>query len=84
MEAEVDVTLIDATLALTPRERLEQNDRVLQMIEELREGFARADEAARKAGHRATLSSSSAGSTRAEDQLVLPVLEETLRRGRGT
>jgi hypothetical protein len=50
MEPEVDVTLIDATLALTPRERLEQNDRVLQMIEELRDGFAKADDAARKAG----------------------------------
>ncbi len=50
MEPEVDVSLVAATLALTPRERLEQNDRVLQMIEELRDGFAKADDAARKAG----------------------------------
>lgn len=48
MEPEVDVSLIEATLALTPRERLEQNDRVLKMIDELREGFAKADDAARK------------------------------------
>ena len=50
MEPEVDVTLIDATLALTPKERLEQNDRMLQMIAELRDGFAKADDAAREAG----------------------------------
>jgi hypothetical protein len=52
MEPEVDVTLIDATLALTPRERLEQNDRMLRMIAELRDGFANAkpDDAARDTG----------------------------------
>jgi hypothetical protein len=50
MEPEVDVTLIDATLALTPRERLEQNDRMLQMIAELTDGLAKADDAAREAG----------------------------------
>jgi hypothetical protein len=50
MEPEVDVTLIDATLALTPQERIEQNDRVLRMIEELRDGLAKSDDAAREAG----------------------------------
>jgi hypothetical protein len=49
MQPEVDVTLIDATLALTPRERLEQNDRVLRMIAELRDGFAKPDHTAREA-----------------------------------
>lgn len=44
----VDPTLIDATLALTPEERLRQNDRMLQTIQELRDGFAtrRPDDAA--------------------------------------
>ena len=50
MAPEVDVTLIDATLALTPRERLEQNDRMLQMISELTDGLAKTDDAAREAG----------------------------------
>lgn len=36
----VDVTLIDAMLALTPEERLLQNDRMIQTIQELRDGFA--------------------------------------------
>lgn len=36
----VDLTLIDAMLALSPEERLRQNDRVLRMIQELRDGFA--------------------------------------------
>ena len=49
MEAEVDVTLIDAMLALTPAQRLEQNDRVLRMIEELRDGFAKSQHSARDA-----------------------------------
>ena len=35
----VDKTLIDALLALTPEERLRQNDRMLRSIEELRNGF---------------------------------------------
>ena len=38
----VDVTLIDAMLALTPEERLRQNDRILRTIQELRDGFAAA------------------------------------------
>jgi len=47
-----DVTLIDAMLALSPEERLRQNDRMVRVIEELRHGFAavRAHDAARKAG----------------------------------
>jgi hypothetical protein len=36
----VDVTLIDAMLALTPEERLLQNDRMIQTIQQLRDGFA--------------------------------------------
>lgn len=50
MQPEVDVTLIDATLALTLKERLEQNDRMLQMIAELRDGFAKSDDTPREAG----------------------------------
>jgi hypothetical protein len=48
----VDVTLIDSTLALSPEERLHQNDRMIRTIEELRHGFAvaRAHDAARQAG----------------------------------
>ena len=43
---EVDVTLIDAMLALTPEERIRENDRMLRAIEELRHGF----EAGRRKG----------------------------------
>jgi hypothetical protein len=50
MQFEVDVTLIEATLALTPEERLEQNDRMLQMIAELRDGFAKSKDTARETG----------------------------------
>ena len=48
----VDLTLIDAMLALTPEERLRQNDRMLRTIQELRDGFAatRPDDAARAPG----------------------------------
>lgn len=35
-----DPTLLDAFLALTPEERLRQNDRMLATIQELRDGFA--------------------------------------------
>ena len=47
-----DVTLIDAMLALSPEERLRQNDRMIRTIEELRHGFAavRAHDAARTVG----------------------------------
>jgi hypothetical protein len=38
---EVDVTLIQEMLALTPTQRIQQNDRVLRMIEELRAGLAK-------------------------------------------
>jgi hypothetical protein len=46
MSEEVDVTLIQGTLALTPQQRLQQNDRVLRMIDELRDGFAKSRNAA--------------------------------------
>jgi hypothetical protein len=50
--AAADVTLIDSMLALSPEERLRQNDRMIRTIEELRHGFAaaRAHDAARQAG----------------------------------
>ena len=38
VSSEVDVTLVQETLALTPQQRIQQNDRVLRMIEELRDG----------------------------------------------
>ena len=50
MQPEVDVTLIDAMLALTPQERIEQNDRMLQMIAQLRDGLAQPKDAAREPG----------------------------------
>jgi hypothetical protein len=37
----VDITLIQEALALTPQQRIQQNDRVLRRIEELREGVSR-------------------------------------------
>jgi hypothetical protein len=48
----VDVTLVDAMLALTPAERLRANDRMIRTVEELRHGFAiaRTRDAARQAG----------------------------------
>lgn len=48
----VDVTLIDAMLALTPEDRLRQNDRMIGTIQELRDAFAarRADDPAGEAG----------------------------------
>jgi hypothetical protein len=46
---DVDLTLIDAMLALTPEERLRHHDRTLAMIQELRDGLARADHPARHA-----------------------------------
>ena len=50
--SDVDVTLIDAMLAISPEERLRQNDRMVRTIEELRHGFAalRARDPACKAG----------------------------------
>jgi hypothetical protein len=47
-----DVTLIDSMLALSPEERLRQNDRMIRTIEELRHGFAaaRAHDTSRQAG----------------------------------
>ena len=49
MGHEVDVTLVHETLALTPQERIRQNDRVLRMIEDLRDGIAKSREPARDA-----------------------------------
>lgn len=51
-DPDVDVTLIDAALALTPIERIRENDRVLRLIEELRDGVDRARVVARDAGDR--------------------------------
>jgi hypothetical protein len=39
-EAGVDMSLIDAMLALSPEERLRHNDRMLRTIELLRQGLA--------------------------------------------
>ena len=36
----VDVTLVDSFLSLTPEERLLQNDRMVNTIQELRDAFA--------------------------------------------
>jgi len=36
----LDASLIDAMLALTPEQRLRQNDRMLRTIQELNDGFA--------------------------------------------
>lgn len=41
VSSEVDATLVQETLALTPQQRIQQNDRVLRMIEELRDGLAK-------------------------------------------
>lgn len=50
VSTEVDLTLIKETLALTPQQRIQQNDRVLRMIEELRDGIAKSGNPARDAG----------------------------------
>jgi hypothetical protein len=39
----VDESLVDATLAMTVRERLQQNDRMIRMALRLREAFGQAD-----------------------------------------
>lgn len=49
---DVDETLIDALIAMTPDERLHQNDRTLAMLEELRNGIARATEPSRDPGRK--------------------------------
>ncbi len=36
----VDVTLIDAALEMSPEERLEHNDRMINAVEDLRAGLA--------------------------------------------
>lgn len=43
-EPAVDVSLIDATLAMTVQERLQQNDRMISMALRLREAFGLADQ----------------------------------------
>jgi len=40
VDLSLDLSLIDALLALTPQQRLLQNDRMLQTIQDLRDGFA--------------------------------------------
>ncbi|MFT3695101.1 MAG: hypothetical protein QM831_18330 [Kofleriaceae bacterium] len=50
MSEEVDTTLVREMLALTPEERIAQNDRVLQMIEELRYGVAESKKPPRDVG----------------------------------
>jgi hypothetical protein len=50
MAPDVDITLIDAMLAMTPQQRIQQNDRSLRMIEELRDGLAKSRVPARDAG----------------------------------
>ena len=47
VSSEVDVTLVQETLALSPQQRIQQNDRVLRMIEELRGGVAKSRNPAR-------------------------------------
>ena len=48
----IDLSLIDALLALTPEQRLRQNDRMLKTIQDLRDGFAalRADDTSLETG----------------------------------
>lgn len=48
----VDLSLIDALLALSPEQRLRQNDRMLKTAQDLRDGFAalRADDPSVEAG----------------------------------
>jgi hypothetical protein len=50
VSSEVDITLIQETLALTPQQRIQQNDRVLHMIEELRDGLAKSRKPAEDTG----------------------------------
>jgi hypothetical protein len=47
VSSEVDVTLIQETLALAPQQRIQQNDRALRMIDELRDGLAKSRKPAR-------------------------------------
>jgi hypothetical protein len=47
VSGKVDVTLVQEMLALTPSQRIQQNDRVLRMIEELRHGLAQPRKPAR-------------------------------------
>jgi len=50
VSSDIDVSLIKETLALTPQQRIQQNDRVLRMIEELRDGLAQSRKPARDPG----------------------------------
>jgi len=49
VSVEFDRTLIQEMLALTPTQRIQQNDRLLRMIEELRNAFAKSGNPARDA-----------------------------------
>lgn len=44
LEDEVDLSLIESNLALTPRERLERHDRAAALLRALRDAAARTDE----------------------------------------
>jgi hypothetical protein len=44
---EVDITLIDTMLAMTPQQRIQHNDRMLRQIQELRDGLAKSRQPAR-------------------------------------
>jgi hypothetical protein len=50
MDGDVDITLIDSLLELTPEQRIRQNDLVLRAIEELRDALARAAHDSRDTG----------------------------------
>ena len=65
----VDRTLIDEMLRMTPRQRLQQNDRMAALAVRLRAAF----EIVRLKQR----------STDAKDRLQLPVLEATLKRRQG-
>ncbi len=52
-QAHVDLTLIDEMLGLSPEERLQLNDRMLNQVAELRRAIAvRSDQLAGRAGSR--------------------------------
>ena len=44
---EVDTTLIETMLAMTPQQRIQHNDRMLRQIQELRDGLAQPRQSAR-------------------------------------
>ena len=74
-----DVSLIDAMLALTPEQRLRQNDRMLRTIQELSDGFAAMQADVKVLGLQ-ILAELKRGSSSNTDKLTLLILEETLHR----